>query len=144
MDEIKNLDKEPSSQAEKYKQLFEKYYEEALKSREKKAYVQGEEKLWGAVTALIKLYAAKKNIFVSHWSHGDLHQFVKKYVDETPVKLPDGSTIIPKEVFRTLLREAESLHSNFYDNFMTDENFEEVFKIVVKLIEKAKEVVGLK
>ena len=66
----------------------------------------------------------------------------KKYVDENPVKLPDGSVIIPKEVFRTLLREAESLHSNFYDNFMTDEDFEEVFKIVVELIEKAKELVS--
>ena len=144
MDEIKNLDKEPSSQAEKYRQLFEKYYEEALKLKEKKDYVQAEEKLWGAVTALIKLYAAKKNIFVSHWSHGDLHQFVKKYADETPMKLPDGTTVIPKEIFRTLLREAESLHSNFYDNFMTDEDFEDVFKIVVELIEKAKELVKFK
>ena len=78
MDEIKNLDKKPSSQAEKYKQLFEKYYEEALKLRERKDYVQAGEKLWGAVTALIKLYAAKKNVFVSHWSHRDLRQFVKK------------------------------------------------------------------
>lgn len=90
------------------------------------------------------MYAAKKNIFVSHWSHGDLHQFVKKYADTNPVKLHDGSTVIPKEVLRTLLRETESLHSNFYDNFMTDEDFEDVFKIVVELIEKAKELVELK
>jgi len=144
MDEIKNLDKEPSSQIERYRQLFEKYYNEALKLKEKKDYVQSGEKLWGSVTALIKLYAAKKNIFVSHWSHGDLHQFVKKYADTNPVKLPDGSTIIPREVLRTLLRETESLHSNFYDNFMTDEDFEDVFKIVVELIEKAKELVELK
>jgi len=62
MDEIKNLDKEPSSQIERYRQLFEKYYNEALKLKEKKDYVQSGEKLWGAVTALIKLYAAKKNV----------------------------------------------------------------------------------
>ena len=72
-----------------------------------------------------------------------MHQFVKKYVDENPMKLHDGSVIIPKEVLRTLLRESESLHSNFYDNFITDEDFEEVFKIVVGLIEKAKELVEL-
>lgn len=39
MDEIKNLDKEPSSQIERYRQLFEKYYNEALKLKEKKDYV---------------------------------------------------------------------------------------------------------
>jgi len=90
------------------------------------------------------LYAAKKNIFVSHWSHVDLHKFVKKYADTNQVKLHDDSTVIPKEVLRTLLREIESLHSNFYDNFMTNEDFEDVLKIVVELIEKAKEVVELK
>ena len=62
MDEIKNLDKEPSTQEERYKQLFEKYYQEALKLKEKKDYVEAGEKLWGAVTALVKLYAAKKHI----------------------------------------------------------------------------------
>ena len=106
--------------------------------REKKDYVQAGEKLWGAVTALIKLYASKKNVFVSHWSHRDLHQFVKKYVYESHIKLPDGSTIIPKEVFRTLLREAESLHLNFYNNFMTDEDFGRSFQNSCRIIRESK------
>jgi len=43
MDEIKNLDKEPSSQIERYRQLFEKYYNEALKLRQERDYGQSGE-----------------------------------------------------------------------------------------------------
>jgi len=36
MDEIKNLDKEPSTRVEKYQKIFDEYYKEAKELREKK------------------------------------------------------------------------------------------------------------
>jgi len=45
MDEIKNLDKEPSSRVEKYQKIFEEYYKEAKELKDKKDYRQAGEKL---------------------------------------------------------------------------------------------------
>jgi len=141
MDEIKDLDKEPSSLVNKYQKLFEKYFNESLELKEKREYIQAGEKLWGAVTALVKLYASKRNITVAHWSHGKLFQFVKNNVDKKPVKLSDDSEISPREVFYELLIETGALHDNFHEGDLPDDAFEMVFNKVVGLIKKVKEII---
>jgi hypothetical protein len=57
-EELKNLATNPSERAEKYMELFQKYYSEAHRLLERGDYTQAAEKLWGAATALIKLHAA--------------------------------------------------------------------------------------
>ena len=141
MNEIKDLDMEPSSLVDKYQKLFEKYLNEALELKGKGDYIQAGEKLWGAVTALIKLYAGKRNITVAHWSHGKLFQFVKNNVDKKPIKLSGDPEISPRDVFYKLLIEAGALHDNFYAGDLPDDAFEIVFNKVIKLIEKVKEII---
>jgi len=141
MDEIKNLDKEPSSSLETYQKLFDEYYKEAKELKEKKDYRQAGEKLWGAVTALIKIYAAKKGIPIKVWNHGKLFNFVVKNVSDKPVKLPDGSTISLSDAFYDLLLNAGVLHVNFYEDNLCDEAFEKAFNKAVELIDKIKKVI---
>ena len=140
MDEIKDLDKEPLTLVDKYQKLLEKYFNEALELKEKGDYIQAGEKLWGAVTFLIKLYASKRNITVMHWSHGKLFQFVENNVDKRLIKLSDSSEISPREVFYELLIEAGALHNNFYEGDLPDDAFEMIFNKVVRLIKKVKEI----
>jgi len=33
--------------------------------------------MWGAVTALVKLYATAKGVFIFHWGFGKLYNFVE-------------------------------------------------------------------
>ncbi len=82
IDEFKNINVDPSKRAEKYKQLHEEYFREAKKFKEEGDNKQAGEKLWGAVTALIKLYTAIKGIPILHWSRGRLEKFITNNVEE--------------------------------------------------------------
>jgi len=144
MDEIKNLDKEPPSLANKYKRLFEEYYKEAKELKEKKDYKQAGEKLWDAITALIKLYASKRGIRITAWTHAKLYDFVDNNVSNKPVKLPDGSEISLKVAFSLLLSDGRTLHENFYEDNMHGEVFEIVFNHAVDLIDKIKKAIDEK
>ena len=141
MDEIKNLDKEPSTLVNKYKRLFEEYYKEAKELKEKKDYRQAGEKLWGAITALIKLYASKRGIRITAWTHAKLYDFVDNNVSNKPVKLPDGSEISLKVAFSLLLSDGSTLHENFYEDNVHGEVFEIIFNHAVDLIDKIKKVI---
>ncbi len=59
VDDLRNIDVDPSGRAEKYKELFERYYAEAKKRKEEGDTRQAGEKLWGAVVSLIKLCCGK-------------------------------------------------------------------------------------
>jgi hypothetical protein len=80
-EELKNLAANPSKRVEKYMELFQKYYSEAYRLLERGDYPQAAEKLWGAATALIKLHAALRGIFVAAWSHGKLYNYVTHNVE---------------------------------------------------------------
>jgi len=141
MDEIRDLNKSPLMLVDKYQKSFEKYFKEAFELKEKGDYKQAGEKLWGAVTALIKLYGGKRNIPVIHWSHEKLFDFVKNNVEKRLVKLQNGSEISPREVFYELLVEAGALHENFYEGNLPEDAFKMIFDKVVSLIKKVKELV---
>jgi len=49
VDEIKNVDKEPSSRIEKYQKMFEEYYNEAKDLEKKGDRKQAGEKIWGSL-----------------------------------------------------------------------------------------------
>jgi len=130
VEEFKNLDADPSDRVEWYKSIFESYYREALAYKEKGDTKQAGEKMWGAVTALVKLYAAAKNIFISHWSLSKLYSFVENNVEERY-----------RGIFADLLNEAYVLHIHFYEGHMGSTAFERQWRRVVELVETAKQVV---
>jgi len=141
MDEIKNFDKEPSSRVEKYQKTFDEYYKEAKELRDKKDYRQAGEKLWGAITALIKLYSAKKGISIEVWDHAKLFRFVSNNVSDGLITLPDGSKISLRKAFYNLLSNGNVLHKNFYENDLDEKSFDEYFNTVTEPIDAIKKIV---
>ncbi len=85
------------------RQLIE-HAEEELRSGES---LQASEKAWGAVVHRLKAIARQRD-----WAHGghyQLYQMVDRLVEET------GDNALGR-----FFKVAESLHANFYNNFMTD------------------------
>jgi len=62
VDDLRNVWRDPSERVDKYRSMFEEYYKEALELVNKDPR-QAAEKLWGAITALVKLHAALKGVF---------------------------------------------------------------------------------
>lgn len=130
IEEIRNLFTDPSERAERYKELFEKYYEEALKSKREGNTRQAGEKIWGVVLALIKFYAAIKGIPVQHWGRGKIERFITNNVEREF-----------KNDFRNLLDKAFILHIHFYEGDLDEKTFEERWEEVMEYIGKVKEIV---
>ena len=130
IEDLENLGVDPSERVERYRVLFEEYYREAREHKMKGDTRQAGEKIWGAVTALIKLYAALKGVFIDHWSLGKLYRFVESSVE-----------VKHRKLFMELLDKAFILHIHFYEAHLGPEGFEERWKKVVELIEKAKEII---
>jgi hypothetical protein len=132
-DELMNIIVDPSERIKKYKELHEKYFEEAKRLREGGDTRQAGEKLWGAVTALIKLYAAIKRAPTLHWSRGRLEKFVTNNVEEEY-----------KALFRDLLDKTHPLHEHFYEAYLDEKSFDERWEEAIKLLERARKVVFTK
>ena len=130
VDELSSLDVDPSERVERYKSLFESYYEEALRREREGDTRQAGEKAWGAVTALIKLYAALKGVYIAHWSLARLYRFVENNVEAEY-----------REVFTELLNRAFILHMHFYEAHLGPEQFRAEWRKVIELIDKAREIV---
>jgi len=130
-EELKNLATNPSKRVEKYMELFQKYYNEAHKLLEQGDYSQAAEKLWGAATALIKLHAALRGVFIAPWSHGKLHNYVTHNVEEH------------RQAFRDMLKAAEVMHRYFYERDLDPATFKEHWEDAVGHIEKVKDIVLL-
>jgi hypothetical protein len=121
-EELKNLATNPSKRVEKYMELFQKYYSEAHRLLERGDYTQAAEKLWGAATALIKLHAALRGVFIAPWSHGKLHNYVTHNVEH-------------RQAFRDMLKTAEVMH-NFYEKDLDPATFKDHWEDALRHIEK--------
>jgi len=62
VEEVGNLNVDPSERVDRYRLLFENYYGRALEYKERGDTGQAGEKMWGAILALIKLYASLKGV----------------------------------------------------------------------------------
>lgn len=85
--------------------------------------LQASEKLWGAVAHMVKGIAEQRGW--SHHGHRELYQVVNMLVHETGDR-----------ELRTLFDIANSLHSNFYENWMPREWIEDRADRVKELVEK--------
>ncbi len=126
-EDLKNLDRDPSERAVRYRMLFEKYLEEAKRRKEAGDTEQAGEKLWGAITALIKLYAAKKGIPIVHWSRSKIEKFVSNNVEQDL-----------KEPLLELLDKGSALHEHFYEKHMTFQSFEYRWSRAMELLDGIK------
>jgi len=130
IEEFKSLDVDPPERVEHYRLLFETYYREALIHKERGDTRQAGEKMWGAVTALVKLYAAAKGVFISHWSLKKLYSFVENNVEAGL-----------RNLLADMLDKAFVLHIHFYEGHLGSVAFERRWEEVVELVERAREIV---
>ncbi len=101
----------------KYKDLKEKYIKDGN--------VQASEKFWGAAAEAVKEIAEKNK-----WKHNG-HAELFKIINKLSKKSND-------EELNALFLVANSLHTNLYENWLTEEQVLEGSKKVKKLIEKSK------
>jgi len=127
VEDLKNLDVDPSEREERYWDLFEKYYKEAKELKDKGDDVQASEKLWGTITTLVKAYTAKKGILVEHWSKRKLSRVVANNVEDRL-----------REKLEDLLTYGNELHEHFYERSLPPKTFERRWNQCVELIEDIK------
>jgi len=129
VDDLRNVWRNPSERVDRYRNMFEKYYDEALELVDKDPQ-QAAEKLWGAITALIKLHASLKGVFIAHWEHEKLYNYVTNNVEERHRKL-----------FHDLLKTGEVLHRYFYEGGLDRGTFNIFWTEALELLDQAKQVV---
>jgi len=120
---------DPSEKVDKYRELFERYYREALETVNKGPQ-QAAEKLWGSITALVKLHVALKRVFIAEWDHGRLFNYVTHNVEKTQQNL-----------FFDLLKTGRELHIYLYERHLNLETFKVFWSEALELLWRAREVV---
>ncbi len=116
---VKDLD--PDEGAEKYLQGAEELLEHAKKMLSRGDLRQASEKIWGACALAIKAHAlARKGVRLE--SHRDLWIYKNEVARELG------------EWVRSVFRQADSMHKNFYENMATREDIEDSLKEVEKLV----------
>jgi len=128
--DLKELEVNPKERESLYLYLFDKYYKEACELKEKgfeEYSVQAAEKLWGAITAFMKAYAARKEVIVVHWSRRKFDKFVENNVEADK-----------RQLFYDLLNNGHLLHEHFYEKSLSEGNFNSIWQKCCELIDKLK------
>ncbi len=110
-----------------YRKLNEKYLVDAANLIEKKDYVQASEKLWGATAEALKAVAATRGRNLR--THADLWEFVRELDSERP-----------EWRLRHKFRDADHLHSNFYEDELPGWAVEDAAEVVRDLVGKLREL----
>jgi Archaeal PaREP1/PaREP8 family. len=110
IEEIKNLDADPSQRAQHYKSLFDKYFSNAINEFNNKDYSQAAEKIWGSFTALVKYHAAKNNIPILEWDHRKIRNYINANLPSTLSNL-----------FKDLYDNVYQLHILFYEGIKDED-----------------------
>jgi hypothetical protein len=116
-----------TTRAEEYAALSREFLEKGREALEQGDLIQASEKLWGAAAQKVKAVAESRGW--SHHGHRELFRVVSRLAQET------GDTEI-----RNLFRLADSLHTNFYEHWMTQEYIEDSVGQIQELIERLEAV----
>ena len=108
---------------EKYIDLSKRYFEQALEMIDEGNHVKAGEMLWGATAEMVKALALNRGLELK--SHGEIWDYVTKLSEETE----------DREILK-VFHVANSLHVNFYENWMPPKAVEEDAKFIEALIEK--------
>ena len=109
----------------KHTQLNGKFLTDAKTLLDKQDYVQASEKLWGATAQIIKAIALKRGKRLRS------HESINKYVVQISKELGDKSILDYSSI-------ANSLHQNFYEDWLEPETVIQNAKTIEKLIKKLK------
>ena len=120
---------DPECRVEVHLALSEKYLKEAEEFLEKGDYTQASEKVWGAASQIVKALAAKKGKALRS-RHRELHEFVSEIRRE----LKDSE-------ISTLWLSANSMHQNFYENWLPEETVKDGLENVRKFVKRIKELI---
>lgn len=113
------------SRVAEYLRLNGKYLEEAEGLLAKGDFAQASEKLWGATAEIIKAVAARSGLELG--THRSLGDFVVKLHREHPDWNLMGA-----------FREANALHTNFYEDWLPPEIVRDGANVVKDLVTKLK------
>ena len=109
--------------AEEHRLISREFFAKASDSLAEDDLLQASEKLWGASAHMLKSVAETRGW--RHHGHRELFQAVDRLVDETGDR-----------EFRVLFNTANSLHSNFYENWMSRQWIEDSVGEVREFLEK--------
>jgi hypothetical protein len=119
---------DPSDKVEVYMKLSEKYLKDADDLLAKKDYIQASEKLWDAAALIVKAVATSRGITIL--SHGELFSFVIKLGEEEN-----------KPELRRLFSVANTLHQNFYENWLHEEVVKEYAEDIKQFVAELKKLI---
>lgn len=108
-----------------YKRLNYKYLKEAEELLSRRDYAQASEKLWGATAEIVKAVAAKRGVSLG------THRSIGEFVDRLHREHPDWH-------LREPFAYANSLHTNFYEDWLTEDFVIEAAEKIRQFIHKLK------
>ncbi|MFQ6134264.1 MAG: PaREP1 family protein [Nitrososphaerales archaeon] len=91
-----------------YERLNDKYLREAEELLTRKDYAQASEKIWGATAEMVKAVAAKRGLNLG------THRRIGEFVDRLHKEHPEWR-------LREAFAYANSLHTNFYEDWLTED-----------------------
>lgn len=115
----------PKAKLAEYVRLNGKYLKEAERFLAKGDLVQASEKLWGATAEIVKAVAAERGEELG--THRSIGEFITKLHKEHP----EWSLIMAFNF-------ANSLHTNFYENYLPKEHVETGATVVREFVSKLK------
>ena len=108
-----------------YERLNGKYLKEAQQLLDSGDYAQASEKFWGATAEVIKAVAAKRGVALG--SHRSLGEYIERLHRMHP------GWNLPR-----LFNAANSLHMNFYEDWLPPEIVSDGARAVTELVQKLK------
>jgi hypothetical protein len=120
---------DPETKVEIHLKLSEKYMKDAEEFLTKKDCIQASKKAWGAAAQIVKALAAKEGKELR--GHARLWQFV----DELAEKLQHIE-------IRRLWSRANSLHQNFYENWMPPRDVIYAIEDIKKFVERVRKLLN--
>jgi len=117
-----------SAKIETYTKLLDEYLIEADEMLAKENFTQASEKLWGAAAEALKTVVAAREIELP--SHRDLWEFTTRLDKEHP-----------EMNLLNLFHVANSLHINFYENWLTPEAVKRGSEATREFVENLKKLI---
>ena len=118
-----NVDEEVISEIERRRKLADHYYDNFRKYYENKNYSKASEFLWGSLNALVYAIGLLHEEKVS--DHGKVVNFINELAN-----------VYKDEEIEGCLASAQTIHANFFHDFMDELMFEDNRKRTEKLLEK--------
>lgn len=124
------LDEKTIRLLDKKKKLITYYYDNFFKYYQQKEYSKASEYLWGVLNNLVTSIGLFYNI--KKFRHKEIVQFVKNIL----------AIQYSKDEMISQMNAAETIHANFYHDFMNEDVFDENKNKILKLFQNLNEILN--